>query len=115
MKPLRIADQNVRHSEAICEVGENWQRTTGGPPAQEPGMGDRGIILIVTGVSGSKKSTVAMNLAQQLGWAFKSPIAVSLETSVITFYADAARRTETGLAGWACWIRTGESVGELSD
>src|SRR5512144_2456603 len=25
MKPLRIADQNVRHSEAICEVGENWQ------------------------------------------------------------------------------------------
>ena len=27
MKPLRIADQNVRHSEAICEVGENWQRT----------------------------------------------------------------------------------------
>jgi hypothetical protein len=54
MKALRIADQNVRHSEAICEVGENWQRITGGPLAQEPGMGDRGIILIVTGVSGSR-------------------------------------------------------------
>ena len=30
MKPLRIADQNVRRSEAICEVEENWQRTYSG-------------------------------------------------------------------------------------
>jgi len=65
-------------------------------------MGDRGIILIVTGVSGSGKTTVAMNLAQQLGWAFKSPIALSRETSDITFYAGA--RLWQGRARWLARI-----------
>ena len=41
MKPLRIADQNVRHSEAICEVGEDWRRTYWRPANSGPTVDQR--------------------------------------------------------------------------
>ena len=34
-------------------------------------MGDTRTILIITGVSGSRKTTIATTLAEQLGWPFK--------------------------------------------
>jgi len=50
-------------------------------------MGDTRTILIITGVSGSGKTTIATNLAEQLGWPFKEGDELHLPSNITKMHS----------------------------
>ena len=50
-------------------------------------MGDTRTILIITGVSGSGKTTIATTLAEQLGWPFKEGDELHLPSNIIKMHS----------------------------
>ena len=58
-------------------------------------MGDTRTILIITGVSGSGKTTIATTLAEQLGWPFKEGDELHLPSNIIKMHSGHPSMTAT--------------------